>query len=48
MMTQRAVPLREDFHELHFPGGGVPLPHTGPHDEASVWSGDKSRSERKA
>lgn len=25
-----------------------PLPHKGPHDEAPVWSGDRSKGERKA
>ena len=40
--------MREDFLYLHFPKGGVLYPHKGAHDEAPVWSGNRSRGERKA
>ena len=42
------LPLREDLLYSHFPNGGVLYPHKGPHDEAPVWSGDRSKGERKA
>lgn len=48
VMAQRPITTERRLALLTLPKWRGPLPHKGPHDEAPVWSGDRSKGERKA